>query len=328
MENKSQSFTKISTISAEYKILTPVLRAAEEGEPTISSQSFKGAMRFWWRATNWGRIRKDTKTSSEALRKLHEEEAILFGSSAKKPNTDKIYGQGAFSLKIKKKKFDFSSINVPAYIAYGAVGEHKKKHTATSNTFEVIISLHLKHTSEQIEELLKIMGYFANLGAKSRNGFGSIQLIKLNEDDDIKLTQGDIEKEIKRLKNYPLEDYPPYTAFSNKTYYDLSLLSGNKVDNILKNFSEKYQALLKGKGLKGSEQYKKKILTGLPKEGYSSDLRRTKGLYFHVYKDNDNHRYHILALTFPTSIYHYNPEIDILKHKDYENFVVNLKGKN
>lgn len=44
-----------SKITATYRIVTPMFVGDANQQATeISPQSVKGALRFWWRALNWG----------------------------------------------------------------------------------------------------------------------------------------------------------------------------------------------------------------------------------------------------------------------------------
>ena len=307
----NSNFSTPKTITAEYQLITPRF-LKDTDNSTISPQSFKGVMRFWWRATHWEEVKNDNpKSDSEALKNLHRKEAELFGSSAKKTNKEKIYGQGIFSLKIN----DRCKSNSPPSAE------------AENNSFEVILSLHPKHTPDQqkeLEELLITIGYFANLGAKSRNGCGSIQLFKLNGTPK-KITKKSIEKKIKCLK---AGGQPPYTAFSEETYCDYDLLLKEKSPEALR---KKIREVREEKNLCTQEKNKRLLVTGLPKKNYKTKLkRRAKGLYFHFYKDDENNgKLCILALTFPTSIYHMKQNLlpqnmPIPNAKDYTNFIVEL----
>lgn len=74
---------KPEVIEATYRIVTPMFIGDANQQATgITAASIKGALRFWWRALNWGRVREECENDVEALKTLHEEEAELFGSSA------------------------------------------------------------------------------------------------------------------------------------------------------------------------------------------------------------------------------------------------------
>ncbi|MCK4492953.1 MAG: type III-B CRISPR module RAMP protein Cmr1 [Methylococcales bacterium] len=94
-------------IIATYKIVTPMfIGDAEKNASDIRPSSVKGALRFWWRALNWGKYLENEKGDEvEALKALHEQEGILFGGLPEiikeKDNKNKIKGgQGKFLLRV------------------------------------------------------------------------------------------------------------------------------------------------------------------------------------------------------------------------------------
>src|SRR5579885_2907482 len=61
------------TIEAEYRALTPMFCAgADPNQPELRAPSFKGVLRFWWRAIAWSRLGGD-------LRNIHDEEERVSG---------------------------------------------------------------------------------------------------------------------------------------------------------------------------------------------------------------------------------------------------------
>ena len=88
------------TLEATFRIVTPMFLggADQESDTGIRPPSVKGALRFWWRALNWGRFRAETETDEAALGDLHKEEARLFGSAA----DDNGGGQGTFLLRVAR----------------------------------------------------------------------------------------------------------------------------------------------------------------------------------------------------------------------------------
>ena len=75
-------------IEATYRVVTPMFCAGAEPEQAeLRLPSFKGVLRFWWRALSWSRLGGD-------LAKILEEEAELFGSSSG--------GQSRVSLRLEK----------------------------------------------------------------------------------------------------------------------------------------------------------------------------------------------------------------------------------
>ena len=63
-------------VEAHYRVTTPLFcgGAEPERQAELRLPSFKGALRFWWRAIAWSTLGGD-------LKKISEEEAKLFGSN-------------------------------------------------------------------------------------------------------------------------------------------------------------------------------------------------------------------------------------------------------
>lgn len=101
-------------ISATYRIVTPMfIGDAEQQASDISPTSVKGALRFWWRALNWGRcLQHEGNNQAAALSFLHAQEAALFGGLPEtvkdEQSGDKRQsgGQGAFLLRVITREFD------------------------------------------------------------------------------------------------------------------------------------------------------------------------------------------------------------------------------
>jgi hypothetical protein len=60
------------SIEASFRIVTPMFIGGADQTPAdgIRPPSVKGALRFWWRALNWGRIREQTSCDEVALQLL------------------------------------------------------------------------------------------------------------------------------------------------------------------------------------------------------------------------------------------------------------------
>ncbi len=101
-------------IEATYRIVTPMFIGEANKNPddqanknpddhlvpdtsdSVRPPSFRGALRFWWRALNWGRFRNNAQSDADALKALHREEVRLFGSATKTKNGKKAGGAGMF----------------------------------------------------------------------------------------------------------------------------------------------------------------------------------------------------------------------------------------
>jgi len=168
-----------------------------EQQAELRLPSFKGILRFWWRALAWSRTQ-----DSNALR---NEENALFGS------TDRMVGQAKFLMRIDTTKVPPP---VPKGVrlkeANGAVGEgarylgygvmeafaSSKKHTMEGQLtreclpapFEFSVAIVPKacmndQQKMQLTDALKLGGLVSGMGGKSRKGYGSLSLVELHSSD-------------------------------------------------------------------------------------------------------------------------------------------------
>ena len=191
---------------AMYQVNTPCFvggaHIIEHSERTPRTEmrlpSFKGLLRFWWRALAWARVGQEGGPS-DRLEKIQSEENVLFGSTET--------GQAAvrmrlvFDPKIKNhEEGDFLGITDKSgrprrpigpgarYLAYGLVeafGKNKGKlqRGCLPASFEFVVYLRAKELSDESRELLidamRAIGLFGGIGARSRKGYGSLQLKRL-----------------------------------------------------------------------------------------------------------------------------------------------------
>ncbi len=94
-----------SASTATYSVVTPLfLGDALRDASRLSLASFKGQLRFWWRALAWPRIGD--------LAKLHEREAWLFGKAGEAG--EKAFGQSHLVLRLRSFRYDRLMAAAPA----------------------------------------------------------------------------------------------------------------------------------------------------------------------------------------------------------------------
>lgn len=231
-------------VKASFTVTTPLFchGANQREEAEIRPPSFKGVLRFWWRALAWNRLKGD-------LRSIKKEEDELFGS----PDT----GQSKVSLFIdvegKPKVIQegdvlsrTSSTTGPLgdgalYLGYGvmsAFGRRPKngkpkikkgelKFACIHAPIDFTVRLNCRDTTERelatLLNALKALGTFGGMGAKSRKGYGSLVLDSLRLDSK---TIWSSPAAVDGLRNLISElassgqeksPYPEYTAFSGHT---------------------------------------------------------------------------------------------------------------
>ncbi|MBD3768313.1 MAG: type III-B CRISPR module RAMP protein Cmr1 [Gammaproteobacteria bacterium] len=203
---------KDNSMSATFEIVTPMfIGDANQQATAIRPTAIKGALRFWWRAMN-GHL-----STSE----LAKEEGRLFGS------TD---GAGVFSLSVTSNNTFQAHTDWPpkdannssSYMGYGLTGDQQNKHRnyiPAGIHFDVSLTFDPKAgTSDKalIQKALEAFGLFGSLGSRARRGFGSVQLINLNGNNFINITQPQIKQWLKYNLHSTLkkQDQIAFTAFS------------------------------------------------------------------------------------------------------------------
>lgn len=224
----------MNKVCANFKITTPMFLGGADNKRTaeLKPTSIKGALRFWFRAINYGRYK-----SYKEVKKVEDE---LFGSTI---------SQGKVILKLdsqqiepeineinRKKLFKFGI----SYLGYGLDYERKtikgekgktkkvyRPYLKPGRIFTLQILINPKYKNKvdykDIIEPIKALGLFGGLGSRNRRGFGSVTLTSLSIDGEKCWDPPKTREEIKsNIKNFFSEldiskKIPEYTAFSDKT---------------------------------------------------------------------------------------------------------------
>jgi CRISPR-associated protein Cmr1 len=236
------------TLSATYEIVTPMfIGDARQEAQTVQPASVKGALRFWWRALNWGRVFIENNGKNvEALQQLHREEGKLFGRAAEEVNKKQIGGQGNFLLRViktkslqKKSEYDLNQDNTyklgkgswQSYLLGLGLMEWEKgigenlyiRGALTSGTFTVELFCRNKKIVEDIKPALLAWGLLGGLGSRNRKGLGSVAIRELDGQpiaQDYKSYCDELKKLMKLVDL--IDDCPPFTAFGNKAQVKVS----------------------------------------------------------------------------------------------------------
>lgn len=186
--------SRFKTLMATYRIATPMFCGGAGQEAELRLPSIKGALRFWWRTIQWGKI-KDEK-------ELWEKEAQLFGSSDQGIGQSKVRMRlEQVELKGKRKCGDVlkeGELKGAHYLGYGvmeAFASSKKNTKAGQLTREMIpggqFSLSLRcgpnlpdSLFKEVKGALILLGTVGGLGSKSRKGYGSLTIVKLQVDGE------------------------------------------------------------------------------------------------------------------------------------------------
>ncbi len=223
----------MNTIKAIYKIVTPMfLGGADNIHAELRPPSFKGVLRFWFRAVALSIL--------GSMDKVSETERQLFGS------TDNKSGQSRFLLDIQplqeinevKHKSPWAGQG-SAYLGYGVIewdkpnkcNINKRGYISPGAGFEANLLLKRPFDEERecaikicLTKALIAVGLFGGLGSRSRKGFGSIVLERLQFKDEILWEAPRSVDELKaKIANFFKEisplftEIPSFSAFSQKS---------------------------------------------------------------------------------------------------------------
>lgn len=247
-------FVKPLKIEAVYKITTPMyLGGADEqaDKNVFRVASFKGALRFWWRALNWGRcFQQANKNESLGLSLLHAEEANLFGSAT----ADNQGSQGVFNINIEAVNLSIAEKSkemLPEEKSYllGMGLFHFRDGVLRSRIkpgAQITVSLFLKNRispeqKNQLLDALQALGYFGALGARARRGYGSIAIQSLTlGSEKISVDNLNALKAFVAKLNTSAPADAPLSAFTSKTRIDISL-KGNSSATIMGQLNDSLQ---------------------------------------------------------------------------------------
>ncbi len=297
-------------LKATFQIVTPMFIGDAKQLPNdgIRPPSVKGALRFWWRALNWGRFRTETSRDESALALLHDKEAQLFGIAANGADT----GQGQFMLRISRQprlnlETQWPQNNTGSgYLGFGLMENNQESHRqGIREGVDFDLELHFKPKSNAndiiaIQDALQVWSLFGGLGSRARRGFGSITLRQLNG-QEMMFDQIGFETAVRKRLNETASVvcFPIYTAFSQHARFKVI-----EIDNDARRVHG--QAGLQYKSHRGQESNlrgRDKIPFGLPLQGIDQESRRASPLFFHIHALNNN-QYAAAVLYLPAHFHH------------------------
>lgn len=288
-----QRYHKIEKVNYTFEVVTPMfLGGADQNEAELRVPSIKGMLRFWWRAIS------DKSDISE----LKNEEGKLFGStdgkskiSLKIDNPDISVSKSLFNGKkfeVKTSRGTFP-IDILHYLAYGTFKYVEgnvviKEYIPAGENFVLSISAQ-KSVLGEIDKALSYLLTFGGIGAKSRNGFGSLYCKNIQYITDFK-------------KSGALKEY---TSFSSNTRL-IKFSIHNRWEDALSEIGLAYKdARL---SLEEKHNFKRRALIAKPIEvkeeeqnipKYVKENRHSKPYFLHVNKlSNGKYQGQILFLPY------------------------------
>lgn len=211
-------------IFANLIITTPIFLGGADNQSTaeLRPTSIKGALRFWFRAINYGKY--------QDYKKVKKAEDEIFGSTSSqsefflKLNSDDVKVEDD-ATKIKRL---FAAPEI-GYLGYGLYQDTRRQQSyrpylipEQTFTIELLLKPRIEDplVSENLIKAIKALGLFGGLGSRNRRGFGSITLDSIFINDKECYTAPNSREELKKA----FEDFysslelskniPEYTAFS------------------------------------------------------------------------------------------------------------------
>jgi len=190
----------MTTIEARFRVATPLFCAGADGNRAeLRLPSFKGVLRYWWRALAWSRLGGDLVAIKSA-------EDALFGSAGG--------GQSRLLMRIDPveppREIPIGTVlKTPApnakvvgegarYLGYGVMEAFASRNKGTqegeltraclSTPLDFVVRMRARDLDDEqrasLERALIALGTLGGMGAKSRKGYGSLVLRSLLFDGD------------------------------------------------------------------------------------------------------------------------------------------------
>ncbi|MDY0092888.1 MAG: type III-B CRISPR module RAMP protein Cmr1 [Candidatus Vecturithrix sp.] len=295
-------------ITFELTTVTPVFMAGEDGTSfELRPPSFKGLLRFWWRAAHWGQSQENL-----SIEDIQQAEGDIFGTAASDGR------KSNFSIRISPTEFQGCKTPLPYhkilgqrqgktfppnildYLAHGTYDFKTKTFHREYLKQGEQFTLKFKPSSDKVAKDIITSVYFlvvfGGIGAKSRNGFGSLAVTNPEIFAEYNLPYPFPDKTFfdNRVQN---QNLPPFTAFS--AYRNEQGKYGMKIFK-LKNPSSSWDTCLAELGtiyreaknrLKRKHEYEKRqyisapIIAGKQQQSFSD--RHAKPYFLRVVKNAD-----------------------------------------
>ncbi len=222
-------------LTAKYRVVTPMfLSGADQNHAELRLPSFKGALRFWWRALAAGRFAND-------LQNLRNAEDSLFGSTrtgVSKVQMRLVSCETVRTAQCGDVLHDAQKVvgEGARYLGYGVMEAFasRKKNTQAGQLlrpcmqaqFRFVVGFRCRGLKNDeltlLQQAIKALGLLGGLGSKSRKGYGSIVLEELSLNDE---SQWSNPQTIKALAEAIKDLYstqgngrlPLYTALSGRS---------------------------------------------------------------------------------------------------------------
>lgn len=223
----------IQTLVAELQVSAPLIMSGhtslEKGD-SIRPSAIKGALRFWWRALQWPRLRESHTSDQNALKALHQAEADLFGAAAGESGKQskvllRIDAKQRLDAQAFSKGQDLSKSHPGAVYLMGQ-GQHQRNNGSLCAGLQssAPMSLRLSWRADTLKDdeqdglvqAVMALGLLGSVGARARKGFGSLSLqaLTLNKQPlPVPANRTELHQWLADLPRGSADELPPFTAF-------------------------------------------------------------------------------------------------------------------
>ena len=297
----------------EIETITPMfLAGANQTKCELRAASIKGLLRFWWRALQ----------AEPNLDELRKKEAKIFGSCEKgvggssfslriitkddlKPIKDNFPSNPQYQVQVEGKTF---KINILEYLAYGTYeyiprqgNVFVREYYPEKTKFDIVLNFTDEACKNEVLKAFYVWSIFGGLGSRSRNGFGSLNVVNMDK------ALEDIKDILSVEKPYEKENFKKLINSNSMTSYP-SFSQGVKLFKARQSFGLRLDALAdigktykKGRStLEKKHCFEKRQYIGSPiveKKVTKSFLdRHAKPYFIKIAKESDKYRAYILYL--------------------------------
>ncbi|MHB1544326.1 MAG: type III-B CRISPR module RAMP protein Cmr1 [Gammaproteobacteria bacterium] len=268
----------VHTFTAKYRVVTPMfLSGADPNQAEFRLPSFKGALRFWWRAM--------AAQQFDSVQALRNEEDRLFGST--RTGVSHVRMRLAESRFHTKNQQKFNRNSWQSYVGYGLIdkpGQTERVYIQPGGWFTVQLSCPGCDAKQRdsLCQMLIVLGLFGGLGSRTRNGWGSLTLETLTGNGEPWRAPTD-EPSLKKATDGLLVSgcgLKDWTAFTKQS----GCLIGKPCENSEKAhcwLAENYRKAIRNLSDKGQREG-----FGLPRKnaGGNARKRRAGAVFLHVHQ--------------------------------------------
>lgn len=232
-------------VRLHYQITTPMFLGGADQKADgehFRNASYKGALRFWWRALHWGGFLHEAKGNIQsALIALHKKEGELFGrvsdgrdSCQSRVHIRSRFGAANIDLNKELKSVEYLLGQGLYHFREGVLREY-----ISGGDVGIALEFLPETAEEDVTGVVRAaiaLGLFGAMGSRGRRGLGSLSLNKVvyaNGQEESFTALDDIKRFVASL-DFSAGGKPPFTAFCNASRIVVTGQDGNALKALAK----------------------------------------------------------------------------------------------